>query len=56
MESRWIAWVRRLQAIAQNGLAFSKGPLTANDGRPIIKGTCLSVCHIAHLYKTGDSE
>src|SRR6266852_4195024 len=26
MESRWIAWVRRLQAIAQNGLAFSKDP------------------------------
>ena len=26
MESRWIEWVRRLQAIAQNGLTFSKDP------------------------------
>src|SRR5262245_9376595 len=26
MESQWIAWVRRLQAIAQNGLMFSKDP------------------------------
>jgi len=26
MEARWIAWVRRLQAIAQNGLTFSKDP------------------------------
>jgi len=26
MESRWIAWVRRLQAIAQNGLTFSRDP------------------------------
>ena len=26
MEARWIAWVRRLQAIAQNGLMFSKDP------------------------------
>ena len=26
MESKWIAWVRRLQAIAQNGLMFSKDP------------------------------
>jgi len=26
MESTWIAWVRRLQAIAQNGLMFSKDP------------------------------
>ena len=26
MEVRWIEWVRRLQAIAQNGLMFSKDP------------------------------
>ena len=26
MEARWLAWVRRLQAIAQNGLMFSKDP------------------------------
>ena len=26
MEAKWIAWVRRLQAIAQNGLMFSKDP------------------------------
>ena len=26
MEARWLAWVRRLQAIAQNGLTFSKDP------------------------------
>ena len=26
MEARWIEWVRRLQAIAQNGLMFSKDP------------------------------
>jgi ADP-ribose pyrophosphatase YjhB (NUDIX family) len=26
MEARWIAWVRRLQAIGQNGLMFSKDP------------------------------
>jgi 8-oxo-dGTP pyrophosphatase MutT (NUDIX family) len=26
MESRWIVWVRRLQAIAQNGLTFSRDP------------------------------
>jgi len=26
MESRWLEWVRRLQAIAQNGLTFSKDP------------------------------
>ena len=26
MEAKWIEWVRRLQAIAQNGLMFSKDP------------------------------
>jgi ADP-ribose pyrophosphatase YjhB (NUDIX family) len=26
MEAQWIAWVRRLQAIAHNGLMFSKDP------------------------------
>lgn len=26
MESRWLVWVRRLQAIAQNGLLFSQDP------------------------------
>src|ERR1043166_5994359 len=26
MEARWLEWVRRLQAIAQNGLMFSKDP------------------------------
>src|SRR5215470_12723502 len=26
MEARWLAWVRSLQAIAQNGLMFSKDP------------------------------
>src|SRR5262249_19954883 len=26
MEARWLAWVRRLQAIAQNGLMFSRDP------------------------------
>src|SRR5207244_4911065 len=26
MDARWVEWVRRLQAIAQNGLTFSKDP------------------------------
>ena len=26
MEASWIAWARRLQAIAQNGLVFSRDP------------------------------
>ena len=26
MEARWLEWVRRLQAIAQNGLMFSQDP------------------------------
>jgi hypothetical protein len=26
MDVKWVEWVRRLQAIAQNGLTFSKDP------------------------------